>query len=255
MFGAVLLAGEAALRCGSGMVSIASTAAHLDFAALRIPELLSIDALADSADAVLARADALVLGPGLGQSEWGTAVFSRFFVSRALKLPVVVDADGLNLLAKMPIPPPPNPNCVLTPHAAEAGRLLGRSAKAVQADRAGAAQQIVARYGGVCVLKGAATLVCSADRLYYCDAGNPGMASAGMGDVLAGVIGALLAQGIDATDAACTGVWLHSNVADVAAQRLGERGLIATDVINGLAAGCAECENSSSTSAVPKFNP
>lgn len=232
MLGAVLLAGEAALRCGSGLVTVAGAEAHLDLAALRCAELMSADAGRLSAPHI-ARADALVLGPGLGQSDWSAQVFERCIDSEP---PMVVDADGLNHLARAGDSIRPRSNRVLTPHPGEAARLLQSTTADIQADRPGAARAIADRFGGVCVLKGAGTLVvCASGEMLVCDRGNPGMASAGMGDVLSGITGALLAQGLPAMAAAGAAVWLHATSADVAVKETGERGLLARDVIAGLA--------------------
>ncbi|MGI9311121.1 MAG: NAD(P)H-hydrate dehydratase, partial [bacterium] len=203
---------------------VAGAAAHLDWPALRCPELLSADALAMNAQA--ARADVIVLGPGLGQSEWSERVFARFI---AVESPLVIDADGLNLLARSRCSR--RDDWTLTPHPGEAARLLDCAVREVQADRLAAAREIVAKFGGTCVLKGAGTLVVNAndDGALLCDRGNPGMASAGMGDVLAGVIGALRARGLP--HAVAVAVWLHSAAADLAADELGERSLLARDVI------------------------
>ncbi|MDA7995296.1 MAG: NAD(P)H-hydrate dehydratase [Gammaproteobacteria bacterium] len=217
MFGAALLSAEAALRCGAGLVTLASEAANLDLAALRRPELMSADALTANTPA-----DIVVLGPGLGMDEWGERVFKKFIGGDAR---LVVDADALNWLARHP---QKRADWTLTPHPGEAARLLDCDVGEVQADRLAAAHEIAARFGGVCVLKGAGTLVVDGESAWLCDRGNPGMASAGMGDVLAGTIGALLAQGASVADA----VWLHSHAADLAAQSCcGERGLLAGDVL------------------------
>ncbi len=230
MLGAVLLAGEAALRCGSGLVTVAGGAAHLDLPALRCPELMSADALQLSPQGIAARADVVVLGPGLGQSAWSEQVFDRFIDSERH---IVVDADGLNWLARKPLQ---RSDWVLTPHPGEAARLLQCAAAEVQADRLAAAREIAAKFGGVCVLKGAGTLVACADgAMFLCDKGNPGMATAGMGDVLSGVIGSLLGQGLRIKAAATAGVWVHGSAADGAVQETGERGLLARDVIRHLA--------------------
>ena len=183
-------------------------------------------------------ADAVVLGPGLGQSDWSAQVFARFIGSKS---PLVVDADALNHLARLARAPRDSscrPNRILTPHPGEAARLLQLAPADIEADRPAAARAIAARFGGVCVLKGAGTLVAAAEEsgaaLLVCDRGNPGMASAGMGDVLSGIAGALLGQGMPALDAAAAAVWLHSTAADVAAETTGQRGLLARDVIAGL---------------------
>jgi len=149
-------------------------------------------------------------------------------------LPCVIDADALNLLAAEPLR---RDHWVLTPHPGEAARLLNSTVAQVQRDRFAAAGALQNTYGGVVVLKGAGTLVAAPDSsVYVCDAGNPGMASGGMGDVLTGVIAGLLAQGLSLTDAACVGVWVHAIAADRAAQD-GERGLLASDVLAHLRAG------------------
>ncbi len=231
MMGAALLAGEAALRCGAGLVTVAGTAAHLDFAARHRPELMSADAERlplEDADA----ADVIVLGPGLGQSEWSERIFTRFIDCKA---PLVVDADGLNWLARISPGPRRRPNWVLTPHPGEAARLLQCTAAEIEADRLRAVREIQAKFGGVCILKGAGTLVADADGgMFLCDRGNPGMATAGMGDVLSGVVGALVGQGLPLSQAASAAVWLHASAADAAARRLGERSLLARDVIDHL---------------------
>jgi NAD(P)H-hydrate epimerase len=174
----------------------------------------------------LQSADVAVVGPGLGQDDWGEALWRRTLAS---DLPLVVDADGLNLLARQPSA---RGHWILTPHPGEAGRLLGSGAGAVQRDRAAAARALVDRYGGVAVLKGARTLVATRPDapLAVCDRGNPGMGSGGMGDVLAGVLGALVAQcGGDLERATRAGVLLHALAGDAAAVG-GERGTIASDL-------------------------
>jgi len=171
----------------------------------------------------------VVLGPGLGMSDWGAQVFARFIQVDA---PMVVDADGLNHLARAG-DAPRRSDWILTPHAGEAARLLRCQPADIAVDRPAAARAIADKFGGVCVLKGAGTLL-AADGdapLMVCDRGNPGMASAGMGDVLSGITGALLAQGLPVLEAAPAAVWLHSAAADVAAADTGQRGLLARDVI------------------------
>lgn len=236
MGGASLLAAEAAARCGAGLVSVATHPAHAAAFLSRRPELM-VRGLKDPDEfaALAERASVLVLGPGLGQSAWSQALYrSAIDCAQALELPLVLDADGLNLLARGAAPES-LPEClILTPHPAEAGRLLGRSTREVQSDRPAAAAALLAGYGGVAVLKGAGSLVAyrQSGRLCLdrCRDGNPGMASGGMGDILSGVLGALLAQGLDAADAARLGVCLHARAGDEAA-RDGERGLLAGDLL------------------------
>ncbi|MEJ2059058.1 MAG: NAD(P)H-hydrate dehydratase [Gammaproteobacteria bacterium] len=224
--GALRMAGEAALRVGAGLVSLATRAAHAGQIAAQRPELMchGVESLDDLAP-LLARATVVAVGPGLGQGDWGRALFKHLKTQPALR---VIDADGLNLLAEQG-GENGHRDWVLTPHPGEAGRLLGLPAAQVQADRFAAAAAIRRRYGGICVLKGAGTLVDSTARTAICDAGNPGMASGGMGDVLTGVVSGLLAQGLSPAVAAEVGVCLHARAADLAAGQ-GERGLLASDL-------------------------
>ena len=148
-------------------------------------------------------------------------------------LPLVIDADGLNVLIELDADA--RDNWILTPHPGEAARLLGEAnADRVEADRYGAARRLQARFGAVVVLKGAGTVVAEDMRLAVCAAGNPGMAVGGMGDVLAGLIGALMAQGRAPAQAAACGVQAHALAADRVATARGARGLLPTDVIDAL---------------------
>jgi ADP-dependent NAD(P)H-hydrate dehydratase / NAD(P)H-hydrate epimerase len=225
MPGAARLAGEAALRTGAGLVTIATR--HENVAAIvgARPELMCRGVTsADELSALIARADVLALGPGLGQDEWAQTMFATALSNDRR---AVVDADALNLLAQSPRT---NSHWILTPHPGEAARLLGKTAAEVQRDRLGAARDIATRYGGTVVLKGAGTLVVSVEGLpAICDHGNPGMASPGMGDVLTGVIAGVVAQSADLAAAARVGVLVHALAGDMAARR-GERGLLATDL-------------------------
>ncbi len=230
MPGAVRLAGEAALRAGAGLVSVATHPSHASQLVASRPELMphAVDG-ADDLAPLLERADVVAFGPGLGRSEWARDLFAAVATSQR---PAVWDADALNLLADRP---DTNDQRVITPHPGEAARLLGRSTARVQADRTAALQDLQATYGGVAVLKGAGTLV-SADVVpWICTAGNPGMASAGMGDVLTGIIAALIGQGLEPGAAAAVGVEVHARAGDRAAAA-GERGLLASDLLAELRA-------------------
>lgn len=224
--GAVMLSAEAALRCGAGLVSVATRPEHVAAGLARLPETMWLGASsANQLMAALERATVLVVGPGLGQAAWGRSLLSA--VANAQQ-PQVWDADALNLLARMPLALPSA--SILTPHPGEAARLLGISTEAVQVDRAGAARKLARKYASVCVLKGAGTLVADpTGQLALCERGHPAMAGAGLGDVLTGVLAALLAQGLQAWQAACLGVWLHA----CAGERLGVkgRGLAASDLV------------------------
>ena len=169
----------------------------------------------------------IALGPGLGQSPWAMDILAT---ALAAAKPTVVDADALNLLALAP--PSRRDDWVLTPHPGEAARLLGCTTSEVQADRCTAARELQSRYGGTVVLKGAGSIVQGVDGAgWLCDRGNPGMAAAGMGDVLTGVIAGVAAQCSDLAVAARVGVFVHASAGDRAAAIAGERGLLASDVI------------------------
>jgi NAD(P)H-hydrate epimerase len=233
MSGALHLAGEAALRVGTGLVSAATRLMHAPMISAVRPELMchgvepGVKRSGGQGAALaplLRRADVVAVGPGLGQSGWARDLFGA---TLECCLPKVVDADALNLLAADPVQ---RADWVLTPHPGEAARLLGWSIDAVQADRLAATAEIQHRYGGVVVLKGAGTVVVDTEGgTGICSAGNPGMASGGMGDVLTGVIAGLIAQGLPLAGAARLGVCLHATAADRAAGA-GQRGLLASDL-------------------------
>lgn len=224
--GAVMLAAEAALRSGAGLVSVATRTAHVAPLLTRCPEAMP-HAVEDAAEwaPLLERATVIALGPGLGQDDWARALWS---LALAGDKPLVVDADALNLLAAAPRP---LTNAILTPHPGEAARLLGTDTARIQRDRYAAAQALVQRFQSVVVLKGAGTVVAAPGHLpRVIAAGNPGMAVGGMGDLLTGTIAALCAQGLPLFDAASSGALLHGLAGDAAAVE-GERGLLPRDLL------------------------
>ena len=228
--GAARLAAEAAGRVGAGLVSVATRESHAAVVSAMRPEIMSRGVEDEAAFEVLAeRATVVAVGPGLGRGSWGERMFAL-----ALGLDsglLVIDADGLHHLAAAGRVPPRREDWVLTPHPGEAARLLGVSTAEVEADRFAAAAAIRSRYGGVCVLKGAGTIVDAGCRpVGVCVNGNPGMATGGTGDVLTGVIAGLAAQGAGPADAAAFGVCIHGKAGDRAA-RDGERGLLAGDLV------------------------
>ena len=226
MSGAARLASEAALRTGTGLVSVATRYAHAAIMNSTRPEIMSYPAERENEITVLIeKATVIAVGPGLGKSEWATTLFVAAINSDK---PLIIDADALNLLAMEPLK---RDNWILTPHPAEAARLLDISVKEVQADRFSAVQKIAEKYGGTAILKGNGSLIYSEGVTYLCDKGNPGMASGGMGDVLTGIVSSLLAQGFSLTDAANIGVHLHASAGDAAAKGAGERGLLASDLM------------------------
>jgi NAD(P)H-hydrate epimerase len=224
--GAIRLCGEAAVRVGAGLVSVATREANVSAILTARPELMPSGVhVPRNLEPLLARASVCAVGPGLGQGDWGQGMWQALLDAGK---PLVLDADGLNLLAATPRPLPRV--CVLTPHPGEAARLAGLTGAQVQADRFGVVRALAQKYRAVVVLKGAGSLIADPEgRVALCPWGNPGMATGGMGDVLTGVIAGLLAQGLGAWDAACLGVGLHARAGDLAA-RAGERGLLASDL-------------------------
>ena len=228
MMGAARLAGEAAARCGAGLVTIATRPEHAAALAAVRPELMCRGVSGpDELEPLLERATVIAIGPGLGRSEWAESLLAAALTSY---LSLVVDADALNLIAGRKLS---RDDWVLTPHPGEAARLLERSSGDIQADRFSAVDALQTRYGGVALLKGAGSLIRAGGETALCAAGNPGMAAGGMGDVLSGVVAALIAQGLTPRRAAELGVTLHAVAADRAAVA-GERGMMAGDVIREL---------------------
>lgn len=224
--GAVILAAEAALRVGAGLVSIATHPEHANMLNVFRPEMMchGINSEEELA-ALIQKATVLVLGPGLGQTPWSHKVFNQACMSEK---EMIVDADGLNLLANTPFK---KSNWILTPHPGEASRLLKKSTSEIQEGRESAINLLQQKYDGWIVLKGAGTLVQGPNKIpEICTAGNPGMATGGMGDVLSGVLGGLAAQKIPLDIVAKLGVLVHATAGDLAA-KMGERGMIASDLM------------------------
>ena len=224
MAGAGLLAASAALRAGAGLVTLATHPSHAPNLASYQPELMVQGVLdADLMTPLFDRATVVAVGPGLGQSEWSKTLFKKVMDSG---LPMVIDADALNLLAERPSE---LPNAILTPHPKEAARMLGASA--VSRDRLEVLRALQDRYQSVVVLKGAATLVHDGKRALINQTGAPAMATAGMGDALTGCIAGLVAQGLALGQAAAQGVAHHGRAGEWASADLGEVAVLASDVI------------------------
>jgi NAD(P)H-hydrate epimerase len=225
--GAVRLAGEGALRAGAGLVTVATHPLHAPLTNVGRPELMArgVERAADLSP-LLERATMVAVGPGLGRQDWGRGLLKAVLER---DLPLVVDADALNLLADSAVH---RDDWVLTPHPGEAARLLRCASAEIQADRFAAVRRLQERFGGVAVLKGAGTLIRGPSHrpTGVCSQGNPGMAAGGTGDVLTGVVAALLAQGLGIEEAAACGVCLHAAAGDAAASG-GERGLLAGDLV------------------------
>ncbi|WP_163831744.1 NAD(P)H-hydrate dehydratase [Spartinivicinus ruber] len=231
MAGAITMAAEAALHTGAGLVSVVTRPAYISAIQARCPEVMAVGCdNPDQIARVLAGKTAIVVGPGLGQSHW-----SRQCLLAAINsgLPLVIDADGLNLMAVEPtLLEQKQSDWLLTPHPGEAGRLMGVSTQKIQQNRFAAVELLADQYNSTIVLKGAGSLVCTKGQIQLANVGNPGMAVGGMGDVLSGLLGALLAQGVSTVDAAGLGTWLHSHSADQLAELIGGYyGLRATELI------------------------
>jgi len=242
--GAACLAASSALRSGAGLVTVAAPERAAGIVTTVQPCAMTLPLAQTETGGVsvraapailefLERADALVLGPGLGLSPDSVTLVERLL--RALPCPAVVDADGLNALARQTalLDRCPRP-IVLTPHPGEMRRLDDAAAEGMAKDRAAYARTFARRFDGVLVLKGKETVVSDGERSYRNCTGNPGLATGGTGDVLSGVLGALLGQGLDAFDAAVLAVYLHGRAGDLAAERRGEIGMIASDVVDAL---------------------
>lgn len=229
MAGAVRLAAEAALRVGAGLVSVATRPEHVAIVTGSRPEVMCHPvSKAEELEPLLSRATVIVIGPGLGQSDWARELLSKVL---SCEHPKVIDADGLNLLANSE-EVTQDESWILTPHPGEAARLLACSTQEIQDNRYQAALNLQRRFKGVVVLKGVGSIIqnehCCAK---ICAAGNPGMASGGMGDSLSGIIGGLVAQKLMTGQATEAGVLIHAFAADRAAHEGGERGLIASDLL------------------------
>ena len=239
--GAGLLAAEAAARSGAGLVSLATRPEHVTAALARCPSVM-VHGLIHGSElpTLLDAASVVVCGPGIGRSAWGQQMLEQVVASGK---PRVLDADALNLLSgRVAIPAD---NHILTPHPGEAARLLNCLVPEVEADRMAAARNLQALYGGTVLLKGAGTVVASEDGgLDIISGSNPGMATGGMGDVLSGIVAAVLAQIGDGQKAAVLGASVHLAAADRAARTTGFIGLIPTDVIDALPLVFRESERS-----------
>ncbi len=243
--GAVIMAAEAALRCGAGLVSVITRSCHRPALLARRPEVMVLGTEDEGIDTagIISRATAIVIGPGLGRGEWGRALLQRALSAQITSdKPLVLDADALQLLAEKFEQGSANKgtgikrdNWILTPHPGEAAALLNRSVQEIQQDRFAAVRQLNDTWGGVSLLKGSGSLICCAGKaqqgVFLCSEGNAGMATGGMGDVLSGIVGALLAQGLSLQDSLCAGVCIHGEAADLSMQAAGQRGMAATDLM------------------------
>ncbi len=245
MSGAAALAGRSALRAGAGLVRVATPKSVLPVVASIEPSFTTIPLPEDNSGRISAKAiniileavvqnDALAFGPGIGTSGGLRSILEILLEQDDLKL--VVDADGLNNLAGIKDwPGKCKAKMILTPHPGEMKRLWSGLYRELLPDgRQQQAAQLAQQTKNVVVLKGAGTVVTDSEKVYINKTGNPGMATAGSGDVLTGVITALLGQGLSDFDAAVLGVYVHGLAGDIAAEKLGQVGMITTDIIDAL---------------------
>jgi NAD(P)H-hydrate epimerase len=240
MPGAIRLASEAALRCGAALVSVCCHENNQALVFNGRPELMlaPTDATQLANSAVMKKAKVFVLGPGLGKTDWSKALFNLVINKMTNSDEInsnekwlVLDADGLTALSQT------KTYCsrwVLTPHPKEAARLLGCDVASIEADRFSSVRKIAKIYGGICILKGAGTLISDGNQIVINSTGNAGMASGGMGDVLAGVLAALVLQTNDYFSASCLAVYIHGAAGDIMANNYGQRGILASDLFTPL---------------------
>lgn len=242
MGGAALLASEAAMRSGAGLVTLATRSEHVRASLSRCPEIMvkGVDSSAQL-QPLLDKVDVIVVGPGLGQNAWAEQML---LTALEAGKPMVLDADALNLMVSKNLfskfELKQRNKWLCTPHPGEAARLLGETVNDIEQDRFDAVERLQTVCGGTVVLKGAGSLVSAGDASYLCSAGNPGMSVGGMGDVLSGICGAFMAQKMSPENAARIAVYVHATAADYIAQSQGEVGMLASDlfltipkVING----------------------
>jgi ADP-dependent NAD(P)H-hydrate dehydratase len=252
MSGAAVLCGHAALRAGAGIVQVASPADVQPVVATTYPAYTTVgirqhadggfgDGTAEEVTELVRSADVLAMGPGLGRAA-GTVAFVRQVLAGLPDASVVLDADGLFALSPFTAEFRRSAPFVLTPHPGEFARLTGQPAPTTDAERQEQSVAFARKFGCVLLLKGSGTVVSDGARAYRNTTGNPGMATGGSGDVLSGVIAALMGQGLAAFDAAVLGAWVHGRAGDLGAAKLGQTSLTATDLIDFLPAAFRELE-------------
>jgi len=222
MGGAIIMAAEAAYRVGSGKVSVLSKTENYSPLLARLPNVMT----ATGKD-FFKNKSVIAIGMGLGKSSWSKDLLKIALTS---DLPKIIDADALNLIAASKKIPDLE-NSVITPHIGEATHLLGLSPSEIQKDRESSAKKLQKKFNCIVVLKGKNSLICGKDFLHECKFGNPGMATAGMGDVLSGVIAGLVAQGLNLKDATVFGVELHAHAGDAVAKKQGKIGMMPQDLL------------------------
>jgi len=234
--GAAILAAKCAAMSGCGLVSLATRSVHISAALNSCPEVMAkgVDSGQDL-ESSLGSPDVIVIGPGLGKNAWAEQMLQKTFIEcNNRNIPLVMDADALNIMTSLKLKVMAPKKLVITPHPGEAALLLKKDIMRIEEDRFKSAEELSKKFNSVTVLKGSGTIVCSnlnKLKLGVCESGNPGMASGGMGDILSGLIGSFIAQGLSLQEATETAVEIHSASADLASHDLGELGLLASDVM------------------------
>jgi hydroxyethylthiazole kinase-like uncharacterized protein yjeF len=238
--GAPILTAKAAAKSGAGLVSLATRPEHVPASIASCPEVMAIGINSgQDLEPFLEKPDVIVIGPGLNQTAWSEQLIQRvFWEAEKRNVTVIMDADALNLLSSLKLSAKLPKNLILTPHPGEAAKLLGKTILEIESNRFKAASLLQKKFNAVVVLKGSGSLVCykkSGKQLIgVCEAGNPGMATGGMGDILAGIIASFSGQGLTLTDATEMAVDVHAKAADLASLEIGEVGLLPSDVLEEL---------------------
>lgn len=252
MSGAVYMAGQSVLKSGSGLVYVIAPEVLQNTLAVKFNEVI-IEDLDFSKDFLryddyknvhkkILGYDSLCVGPGIGTD--GSTVKLVCEIIEKTEIPTVLDADGLNCISgNLEILESKKENLIVTPHPGELARLTGYSVKYINENRVDVAREFSSRYGVVIVLKGHNTVVANGKDVYINETGNPGMATAGSGDVLTGIIGSLVGQGFDLMESAKLGVYLHGLAGDMAKKKYGEYGLSAVNIIEYIPAAFMAAED------------
>lgn len=228
MNGAIILAAEAACRAGCGKVSVLSRKENYTALLSRLPNVMTI--FDEEKKDIFENKSVIVIGPGLGKSSWAKSLLKKVLQS---DLPKIIDADALNLISEMKKSPRLK-NSIITPHVGEAARLLGLSTEEIQLNRETSVKKLHKKFSAIAILKGKNSLIYGENFLHICKFGNAGMAVAGMGDVLSGIIAALVAQKLNLKDSAIFAVEIHAKCGDLAAKKQGKIGMMPQDLFSYL---------------------
>jgi NAD(P)H-hydrate epimerase len=232
MMGAAVLTANSALRTGSGLVTLCVPDSIKDI--VNSMSLETIVAGFGELNEKLKECDVIAIGPGLSRDKEIIKLVKSLILSKKSKAPMVIDADGLNAISDPSIFKKSGKDIIITPHPGEFSRLIGRPIKEIQSDRTGHASRFAAKYGVTIVLKGAYTVIAGKGKTFVNPTGNPGMASAGVGDVLTGIIASLIGQGVDPFNSAVAGTYIHGMAGNLAVSIKGEHGIIASDIIDSI---------------------